>query len=48
MKKHHWHAFRHEKLFEKTTLPNLLSIPIKHMDEITNVQVDKICNHTLN
>lgn len=27
---------------------NLLFIPIKHMDEITNVQVDKICNHTLN
>jgi hypothetical protein len=37
MKKHHWHAFWHEKLFEKhpqaaTTLPNMLLIILNHFD----------------
>jgi hypothetical protein len=40
MKKHHWHAFRHEKLFEKQPQPHLALFGIE--DTVVVVVLKKL------
>jgi hypothetical protein len=43
MKKHHWHAFQHEKLFEKQPLPHCQTYPysVLFLAKQTNIKKRK-------
>jgi hypothetical protein len=37
MKKHHWHAFRHEKLFEKQPQPHYQTQSLRYAEAVLAV-----------
>jgi hypothetical protein len=42
MKKHHWHVFRHEKLFEKQPLPHCQTPSKKNENKKTKTPEKRI------